>query len=205
MARSRSRDPLQERVLDVILDAAARVMAERGEAASMSDVASAAGVARATLYRYFGSRQALEDEVVVAGATRAHDGLRAGRIAEIGVADGVPRAVRTMLEVGHALVVIARRRAVAPVPDFEMRVTGELRRLLHEGQAAGEVRDDLPAAWLAESLLALVVNAVASPPGTGREDTVTAVSGFFLEGAGGRATRRAADRADAMRAGGDDE
>jgi AcrR family transcriptional regulator len=204
MARSRSRDSLQERVLSAILDAAARAIAERGEAASMNDVASAAGVARATLYRYFGSRQALEDEVVRAGVTRADDGLRAGRIGEIGVGAGVPRAVRTLLDVGHALVVIARRRAVGPLADFDMRVAGELRRLLHHGQEAGEIRDDLPAPWLAESLLALVVNAVAAPPSAGREDTVAAVSGFFLEGAGSRAIRPGADHPDPVRAGGDE-
>ncbi|RDI43699.1 TetR/AcrR family transcriptional regulator [Nocardia mexicana] len=43
-----------------ILDAAARLFAERGVAASgMADIAKAAGCSRATLYRYFDSRQAV--------------------------------------------------------------------------------------------------------------------------------------------------
>src|SRR5918912_1793677 len=59
----RRRQALQERVAAAILEAAARVLATGGEQASMTDVAAAAGVARATLYRYFPSRQALLDEL----------------------------------------------------------------------------------------------------------------------------------------------
>ncbi len=42
---------LQQRVSGTILEAAAQVLARHGEQASMSDVAEAAGVARATVYR----------------------------------------------------------------------------------------------------------------------------------------------------------
>ena len=50
---------LQQRVTAAILDGAARLFAAQGEQASMTDVAAAAGVARATVYRYFPNRQAL--------------------------------------------------------------------------------------------------------------------------------------------------
>jgi len=50
---------LRDRVAAGILEVAATVLAERGEAASMADVADTAGVGRATLYRYFPSREAL--------------------------------------------------------------------------------------------------------------------------------------------------
>src|SRR5436190_1132755 len=62
-----SRQRLQERVVSAILDAAAAVLVERGGAASMADVAAAAGVARATVYRYFPTRDALVARLVERG------------------------------------------------------------------------------------------------------------------------------------------
>ncbi len=48
-----------------ILDAAAELFAERGVAATqMADIARAAGCSRATLYRYFDSRQAVQSAFV---------------------------------------------------------------------------------------------------------------------------------------------
>src|SRR4051812_50160685 len=60
------RQALQQRVATTILEAAANVLVARGEQASMSDVAAAAGGARATGYRYFPKRQSLLDEMASA-------------------------------------------------------------------------------------------------------------------------------------------
>src|ERR671939_391446 len=80
------RQALQERVAAAILDAAARVLLARGEQASMNDVASAAGVARATVYRYFPNRQALLDELAELAVSSAGERLASARIDEIPVA-----------------------------------------------------------------------------------------------------------------------
>ncbi|MBU3061332.1 TetR/AcrR family transcriptional regulator [Nocardia sp. NEAU-G5] len=54
-------EPRSLRAAERILDAAARLFAERGVAATqMADIAKAAGCSRATLYRYFDSRQAVQ-------------------------------------------------------------------------------------------------------------------------------------------------
>jgi TetR/AcrR family transcriptional regulator, mexCD-oprJ operon repressor len=50
---SKRQTTLHARVSAAILEAAAAVLAERGEQASMADVAAAAGMARATVYRSF--------------------------------------------------------------------------------------------------------------------------------------------------------
>ena len=52
------RQGLQQRVAAALLEAAARTLAQGGDKVSMHDVAAEAGVARATLYRYFPSREA---------------------------------------------------------------------------------------------------------------------------------------------------
>ena len=51
--------PRFDRTAAAILDAAAHVFSEQGTAANLADVAAAAGVSRATLYRYYPNREAL--------------------------------------------------------------------------------------------------------------------------------------------------
>jgi AcrR family transcriptional regulator len=51
MSNEAPRQALQQRVATAILDGAARMFAVEGEQANMNDVAAAAGVARATVYR----------------------------------------------------------------------------------------------------------------------------------------------------------
>ena len=205
MVRPPPRDPLQERVLQTLLDAAARAMARRGDAASMNDIAGEAGVARATIYRYFGNRGALEGAVADRGVGEARRALRGSRIGEVELEEGVRRAVRALYDVGDALVVMMRHRGDGALPEFDAEVAGPLRRLLHGGQTTGAIRDDVPAAWLAESLLGLVTHAVAAPPSAGKEDTLASIAGLFLDGAGVRRREEPADRERSARAGGDDE
>jgi TetR/AcrR family transcriptional regulator, mexCD-oprJ operon repressor len=183
MPPSQPPDALQSRVADVIVAAAARALAARPDATSVGDVAAEAGVARATVYRYFPSRQSLVDEVVAVGVGRAASGLRAARIDEVSVRDGVARAVRAIIAAEEAMVVAARQRASEPIEEFERAVVAPLRRLLVNGQRAGEIRDDVPAGWLAEALLTLAVGAVSNSPAAGTDDTVAAVSSVFLDGA----------------------
>jgi len=179
---ARRLQPLQQRVATAIVDAAAHVLARRGEQASMNDVATAAGVARATVYRYFPTRQALLDELGEIALADANARLSAARIDEVDPEEGVARAVRALVDVGDPFVVIARER-VRPHPEqFERRLADPLRRLLERGQAEGALRTDVPSSWLTESLIALVVGIVAAHPSLGGEDTTAAITSIFLEG-----------------------
>jgi AcrR family transcriptional regulator len=80
MSASAPRPALQQRVIDAILEPAAGVNAADGESASMSDVAAAAGAARATLYRYFPNRQALLDDLAALAVDDAEGRLAAARL-----------------------------------------------------------------------------------------------------------------------------
>jgi TetR/AcrR family transcriptional repressor of mexCD-oprJ operon len=179
----RRRQALQERVTAAILEAAAHVLATGGEQASMNDVAAAAGVARATLYRYFPSRQALLDELARVAAEEAGARLASARVGELAAEEGVRRAVRALIEAGDPFTVIARER-VRPDPEqFEQRVLEPLRRLFERAQSAGEIRADIPKTWLTDALVGLVVSVLSSRPVLGREDTIAVVSALFLDGA----------------------
>ena len=162
--------------------AAAQVLAARGGGASMSDVAAAAGVARATVYRYFPNRQVLLAELAELAVRGAGDRLSSARIDEVPVDEGVARAVRALVEVGDPRGARARGRrggqrgvrgrvggAAAP-PDRRGagRRTGArrhreplARRVAHRSR--GHVR--------------------SSPRALGREDTVAALTSLFLDGA----------------------
>ena len=184
----RPADPgaLRQRVSAAILDAAAHVLAVRGSEASMTDVAAAAGVARATVYRYFPSRQALFDALTEVSVADAGARLASARIDEVPAEEGVRRATRALVEVGDYFLVVARER-VRPDPDeFEQRLAAPIRQLFERGRATGDIRDDVPTSWLAESLVALVVSIIAATPVIGREDTIAAIVGIFLDGARAR-------------------
>jgi TetR/AcrR family transcriptional regulator, mexCD-oprJ operon repressor len=174
---------LQHRVAAAILDGAAKALAERGDQASMGDVAAASGVARATVYRYFPNRDVLLAELAGLTADRAERALLAGRVDEVAPLEGVRRAVRALVEVGDPLLALARTRRPADAPELEQRLAAPLRRLLQRGQELGELRPDIPVSWLAASLVGLVTSVMDAQPSLGREDTIAAVSDLFLHGA----------------------
>jgi TetR/AcrR family transcriptional repressor of mexCD-oprJ operon len=178
---------LQQRVAGAILEGAAQMFAVRGEA-SMGDVAAAAGVARATVYRYFPTRQALLDELARGAVNDADARLSAARIDEVPPQEGVNRAVRALVDVGDSFVLLARLRSD---PDlFERKVAAPLRQLFERGQASADIRHDIASSRLTESLVGLVVGVLASTPPLGKEDTIATITGLFLDGARARGPRR---------------
>ena len=115
----------------------------------MGEVAEAAGVARATLYRYFPTREALLEELA-----RSH-GRRGGRTRSRRRGSTSSRSTRRSCvrsgrssTIGDAFVVLARERQPAQAEDFERRVARPLRALVERGQASGDLRDDVPSGWL---------------------------------------------------------
>jgi TetR/AcrR family transcriptional regulator, mexCD-oprJ operon repressor len=183
MSDAAPRPALQQRVVGAILEAAAGVIAARGESASMSDVAAAAGVARATLYRYFPNRQALLDELASLAMASAEERLAAARLEEVATHEGITRVVRTLVDVGDAFIVIVRERVQPDAEQFERSVGDALRQLVKRGQDSGDLRDDVPATWLTDALVSLVVSVLRSQPAAGAEDTIARVTTLFLDGA----------------------
>src|SRR4051795_8073580 len=103
------RQALQERGAEAILDAAARVLLARGDQANMNDVAAAAGVARATVYRYFPNREALLAELAQSAVRDVEERLTSARIDAVPPEEGIPRAVRALLDAGDPFVLLVRR------------------------------------------------------------------------------------------------
>lgn len=179
----RGHHALRQRVADAIVAAAADVFARAGTNASMADVAAAAGVARATVYRYFPTRQALLDELASVAINDAGARLADARLESVGPEEGVTRAVRALLEVGDYFTVLARERVRPEFEAYERLVMMPLRQLCERGREMGVLRADVPTEWLTNAFVGLVLSVVQSSPSLGRDDTVAAVSGLFLDGA----------------------
>jgi TetR/AcrR family transcriptional regulator, mexCD-oprJ operon repressor len=190
MSESASRPTLQQRVAEAILDGAAELFASGGEQASMNEVAEAAGVARATVYRYFPNREALLDELAQTAVRDVDLRLASARIDAVPPEEGVARAVRALVDVGNLFVVLARERPRSGADRFERGLVEPLRQLVERGQASGDIRDDITAARLTESLIGLIVGMLTSTPALGREDMTATITGLFLDGARARGPRR---------------
>ena len=164
------------------------MLAAPGQKASMNDVAAAAGVARATLYRYFSSREALVQELADVAMTQAAARLASARIDEVPPDQAITRAVRALVDVGAPFLVVARERVSPDSEQMEGNIGAPLRRMLERAQRDGLLRGDLPSGWLAESLVGLLVNTLSVRPDLDREDVVEAVTSLFLDGARARAS-----------------
>jgi TetR/AcrR family transcriptional regulator, mexCD-oprJ operon repressor len=189
MSEAAPRPALQQRVVAAILQGATQILSEQGEQASMSDVAEAAGVARATVYRYFPTREALLAELARAAGAEVESRLTAARIDEVAPEEGVARAIRALVDVGDSFVLFVRGRGRAEPGRFEHDLKQPLQALLERGQALGEIRDDITGARLSEALIWLIVGVLTSAPSLGREDSTATITRLFLDGARARGPR----------------
>jgi len=174
---------MRERVAGAIVEAAAGVFSRSGTDSSMADVAAAAGVARATVYRYFPTREALLQRLATVAVRDAGGRLAEAQLDTVRAEEGVSRAARALLEVGDYFTVLARERVRFDAEEYERSLLAPLRRLIERGQSEREFRDDVPAEWLTTALVEFVVSVVPSTPAFGRDDTVAALTTFFMDGA----------------------
>jgi TetR/AcrR family transcriptional regulator, mexCD-oprJ operon repressor len=190
MSEPAPRHPLQQRVAAAILDGAARIFALQGEQASMNDVAAAAGVARATVYRYFPNREALLDALAAAAVGALESRLASARVDEVAPEEGIARVVRALVGLGDSFVLLARERPRSDPERLERALTQPLRRLFERAQADGEIRDDITSARLTDALIGLVVGVLTSTPSLGVDDMTATITALFLDGARARGPRR---------------
>lgn len=132
---------LQDRARTAILDAAATILARQGEAASLADVALAAGVSRSTLYRYFSTRDALLTALAEAGAREIESRLAELADSSVPVPEALARLTRVLLGVGTKYVALTTLRPKADdatQTELTRHVVQLFRRGIDDGTLRGE-------------------------------------------------------------------
>ena len=158
-----------ERSIEAILDAAIAVLSER-PAASVEQIASAAGVARQTVYAHYPSREelvravqerALAETLAAIDAAELHEGPPASALDRLVVAGW------QTLERYPLLMHLREPMSAEEEHALHQPILERLERLIRCGQRARVFDRRLPADWLVAAFLALA-HAAAEEVAAGR-------------------------------------
>lgn len=133
-----------------ILQAAGELLATR-PTASLGDIAEYAGIGKATLHRYFASRE----ELMLALGYRALElishAITTSMLERGSAVEALTRLVEALVGLGDKLHFLLSESLLDTHPDFtvaDRRTQEPVLRLIQRGQANGELRTDLTAEWI---------------------------------------------------------
>lgn len=144
--------PIRPSTRDAVVRAAIALFAVR-EGASLDDVAAAAGVARATLFRHFGSRDELVRAAGLQSLAELEEALRHADLARGTARDRLLRLLEVLVPAGQKLRFVYRCADLVD-DDALLRAEARLDRhiapVLEAAVRAGLVARDLGGVWLSE-------------------------------------------------------
>jgi TetR/AcrR family transcriptional regulator, mexCD-oprJ operon repressor len=177
-------DGTTERTRAAILEAAARVLGRRPDAA-MADIADEAGVGRATLYRHFPTRDSLLQGAQEAAIAELTEGIEAANLGDLSVERAIARLISVFMRTGAKYAAFITQDEDHPDSVDKQRVMQPVRDVFDRGVRDGVLRADPPADVLFEMFSALVERALwLTVSGTVTPEAATdAVVDLFLDGA----------------------
>lgn len=158
-----------ERSIGTILDAAIQVLSER-PAASMEEIARAAGLARQTVYAHYPSREVLLRAVVDRALAQTVAAIDAAEPNEGPPAEALDRLVSASWRTLERYPLLMDLRApLTPEEEHALHapILERLERLIGSGQRAGDFDRRLAPAWLLAAFLGLA-HAAAQEVAAGR-------------------------------------
>ena len=165
-----------------IIDAAARLLATR-QSAGVAEIAAAAGVSRASIYRHFPTRDTLLRALADSTSAEAERRLADANLQTVPVEEGIARAARALVALGDRY--LAAMQDPTSLGTHNRAIREPLTALLRRGQTDGPLRANVPLDCLVESLHALVGACLRSGHrlGQGTEDISAMIVRLFLDGA----------------------
>jgi TetR/AcrR family transcriptional regulator, mexCD-oprJ operon repressor len=173
---------VQERVAETILDVAADLLAAGGKQPSMADVAAAAGVSRATLYRYFPTREQLLAALTTAGLNEAATRLAEADLDAVPVPEAIARIARVVAAAGSKYAAVADQ--ADPAGTVEQQIGTMIQAVLRRGIDDQTLRSDLTAGELGYLLgyLLRAAGRMAADHQAGTEKAAALITTVFLHG-----------------------
>ena len=150
-----------DRTRRTLLDAATLVLGKNA-GASLSEVATVAGVGRTTLHRYFPTREDLVRALVVDALDRVAHAIAAADPSTGPAIDALQRVADTVIPLGPSLRFLAAEPAVYEAPDLLRRWYDALEPVaeaVRRGQADGSIRSELPVTWVVDSFAGAILTA----------------------------------------------
>jgi len=168
-----------------LLNAAASVLA-RNPGASLAEIAKAAGVGRATLHRWFATREDLRRELAL-DALRACDDATAHIDDSMSARDALAEVIRAIVPLGDRFRFLSTDLAVLEDPAVEQvyeRQMHEMAELIDAAKQEGVLDPAVPTAWIAAALDSLIYTAWESVDrgDVARNDAAALVERTFLRG-----------------------
>ncbi len=150
-----------------VLDAGARLLAER-PTASMQEIADASGVGRTTVYRHFPAREDLVAALIQQVAHEIGEVTDAVTTMEAPAADGLRRLAQDITALGRRWRFLhsQREELLEAIRDADARFMA----WVVERQRAGELRDDMPPAWIQLGVRAILTAAGDAADTMGADD-----------------------------------
>jgi len=140
-----------------IVDAAAHMLAS-DPATPMQDIAEAAGVHRATLYRHFPAREDLIAALHRRALEDAEEAVRASRVEEGTAIEALGRMVAALSSVGDRYRMLVHEAGKDPeLCEQEDRLGALLMALVERGQAEGSLRPDLAPEWILTAVVGVML------------------------------------------------
>lgn len=174
-----------DRTAAAILDAATHLLAERRSNASMADVAHAAGVGRATLYRYYESREALLAALSSRAIADAAAMIAAAGVDRVPFDEAIARIARALVSVGDRYSVLVHEQVPSDPAVVEALLRKPINAVFARGRREDALRKDIPLETLREFFRGSLESAMRIAETRGVEEAAAALTAVFLHGASG--------------------
>jgi AcrR family transcriptional regulator len=180
---------IQDRTRAAILEAAGRRISNEGISATLDSVAEAAGVSRATLYRYFSSRDELVLALIDAAYAEYIQRVRDANIDTVPFPEAFARLSRAVAHTGSQFVVLQSDAVAVPIPRPDEEFEQTLNDLFDRGKTEGSLRPDLTTQWMRAAYRGIAIEALryVAAAGLGAETAAALIVDQFLAGAGNTA------------------